>query len=120
MDKDLLATPLFHNRGVPREELPSTDDTLGWIDLLLTHPAISTQYILEVADGVWECRCGNTSEFEGFDTCDEFGIVVEPVLGPWDGSLHLCGRCNRIINGDTLEVLAYASQEVAEVNEDYR
>lgn len=88
--------------------------------MLLAHPALTSDYILEIADGRWECRCGNTHDWEGFDTCDELGGVVESVLGPWDGSVHLCNRCYRVINGDTLEILGSAAESIIEANEEYR
>lgn len=103
-----------------QQRSPSSDNSLHWTDLLLAHPALTSEYILEIADGVWECRCGNTRDGEGFDTCDELGRVVEPVLGPWDGSLHLCTHCYRIINSDTLEILGSASEPIIEANEEYR
>jgi len=102
------------------KQASSPNDHFHWAELLLVNPGLTAQYVLEIADGVWECRCGNTPDFEGFDPCDELGRIVQPVLGPWDGSLHLCSRCGRIISGDTLEVLGYASIEVIEKNDDYR
>ena len=95
-------------------------DALHWTDLLLAHPALTSEYILEIADGVWECRCGNTEELEGFIACDENGLEVAEELGPWDGVLRACQRCWRVINGDTLEVLGLVSESVIDQNEEYR
>lgn|GEM_PF-2962110 len=115
-----FVTPISNNGGVSKHQSPSGVNPLHWTDLLLAHPAITAEYILEIADGVWECRCGNTHDSDGFEACDELGRVVEPVLGTWDGALHLCTRCYRIISGDSLEVLGSASMAVVEVNEEYR
>jgi len=105
---------------VTEQHSPSSESPLHWTDLLLAHPALTPEYILEISDGSWECRCGNTQDFEGFETCTESGRFVEPELGPWDGSLHLCTRCHRVINGDTLEILRSASESIIEANEEYR
>lgn len=95
-------------------------DTRHWTDLLLTHPAVTSQYILEIAEGVWECRCGNLTESEGFIPCNEDGLEVPEELGPWDGILRACQRCWQIINSDTLEVLGFASESVIDQNDEYR
>ena len=58
-----------------------------WTDLLLAEVELTPQYILEVADGCWECRCGNKSNSDGFETCSEFGVLVPSELGLWDGVL---------------------------------
>ena len=96
------------------------DSGLDWTDLLLAHPELTSQFILEVSDGVWECRCGNSTESEGFIACDEEGLEVPEELGPWDGVLRACQRCWRVINGDTLEVLRFASDSVVTANDEYR
>lgn len=96
------------------------DSGLDWTDLLLAHPELTSQFILEVSDGVWECRCGNSTESEGFIACDDEGLEVPEELGPWDGILRVCQRCWRVINGDTLEVLGFASESVVAANDEYR
>ena len=60
----------------------------------------------------WICACGNTPTSDGFFACDEAGRYVEPVKG-WKG-LYRCGRCGRIIDQSSLEVLGYAqvSEEI--------
>ena len=93
---------------------------IHWTDLLLGHPELVAQFIIENSEDKWECRCGNTHESEGFDPCDEFGEVVPAELGPWDGILYVCTRCWRVINGNTLEILRVTEVEVVEKNLEYR
>lgn len=53
----------------------------------------------------WICICKNTPIGSGFDTCDENGNYLEPMLGNgWNG-FYCCADCGRIINQDTLEVV---------------
>lgn len=118
-----FATPTCNNHAVVATRSPGEPQTgsgLDWTDLLLAHPAVSSQYILEISDGIRECRCHNTDDLEGFESCDQQGRIVEPVLGHWDGSLQICTRCWRIINGDTLEVLGMTSEAIVDANEQYR
>lgn len=93
---------------------------IHWTDLLLGHPELVAQYILEISDGQWECRCGNTHDHEGFEPCDEFGVEVAAELGPWDGALYVCTKCWRVISGDTLEILRVARPAVIDLNTEYR
>jgi len=93
---------------------------LDWADLLLADLSITPQYIIETKHGLWECRCGNTEHLEGFACCDGQGLIVERVLGPWDGRTNICLRCCSIINGDTLEILGIANQAIADKNDEYR
>ena len=93
---------------------------IHWTDLLLAHPEFVSQYILEISEDKWECRCGNTHESEGFEPCDEFGKEVLAELGPWDGALYVCTRCWRVINGDTLEILRHTEAAVIDKNLEYR
>ena len=44
------------NSQVGRTDLPQ----IHWTDLLLAHPEFVSQYILEISEDKWECRCGNT------------------------------------------------------------
>ena len=89
---------------------------LHWTDLLLADIELVPQYILEISDGNWECRCGNSPDSDGFEACNELGELVPAELGPWDGVLQACTRCWRIINGDTLEILGLAKESVIETN----
>lgn len=91
-----------------------------WTDMLLTHPAIAREYIIEESMDWWICRCGNKPNHEGFYSCSEIGERCEPSIGEWDGKHWLCERCYRIINGDTLEVVGTCSQDVFNKNEEYR
>lgn len=53
----------------------------------------------------FECLCGNTAEQDGFFSCDINGSLVSPDLdGEWDEIHYICSQCERVINGDTLEV----------------
>jgi hypothetical protein len=45
---------------------------------------------------------------------------VPAELGPWDGILHVCTRCWRVIDGNTLEILRFTEVEVIEKNLEYR
>jgi len=100
------------NQKAPRGDFSE----LHWTDLLLADIKLIPQYILEVADNYWECRCGNTPNSDGFEACNEFGLLVPSELGPWGGVLWACLRCWRIINGDTLEVLGFAEATVIDTN----
>ena len=104
------------NSPIGQPNLPQ----IHWTDLLLAHPEFVPQYILEISEDKWECRCGNTHESEGFGPCDEFGKEVPAELGPWDGALYVCTRCWRVINGDTLEILRHAEATVIDKNLEYR
>lgn len=54
----------------------------------------------------WRCLCGNTAFEAGFYTCDNKGHEMEPLIGSqWNG-LYVCGECGRVIDGDTLKVVA--------------
>lgn len=69
---------------------------------LLTRP----EYILLEDDSdEWLCLCGNNSFDYGFYTCDSKGEEMEPLIGSdWNG-LYVCGKCGRIINGDSRKVV---------------
>lgn len=58
----------------------------------------------------WVCLCGNTAEQDGFFPSLEDGTRVEPFSGEknpmWEEKLKVCGRCGRVINLETLEVVA--------------
>jgi hypothetical protein len=52
----------------------------------------------------WICLCGNRPDSDGFYPCDKDGNEVEPVEG-WE-NLYVCARCGRIINQESLKVVA--------------
>lgn len=56
----------------------------------------------------WICVCGNTPTSDGFYPCDQNGNEMEPVKG-WP-DLYSCGRCGRIVNQHTLEVVGRKAQ----------
>jgi len=69
------------------------------------------EHITEETEGCWVCRCGNTPEHDGFHTSSSEGLAQSPYIeGPWDDIHWLCGRCFRIIDGNTLEVKGVASE----------
>ena len=56
-------------------------------------------------DEAWLCLCGNRPDSDGFFTCDGNGDEMEPaLLSNWDG-LYVCGRCGRIVQQTTLEIV---------------
>jgi hypothetical protein len=58
----------------------------------------------------WICLCDNTSFADGFATCDSKGEEMEPDIdSDWNG-LYVCVRCDRIINGDTREVVGQRAE----------
>jgi len=91
-------------------------EVLDWTDLLLAHPADVPQYIIEIAEGEWECRCGNSSSSEGFRPARADGSLTLEVLGPWDGKTYACDRCGRVVDGDTLQILGHTSDGAWDAN----
>lgn len=57
-------------------------------------------------DGAWVCLCNNKPADEGFYPVNRQFIVVDPVAELWDSTNYVCCRCGRVINMDTLEVVA--------------
>lgn len=53
----------------------------------------------------WVCLCGNTPAATGFYPCDVEGRQGEPTPTDWTTNCYVCGRCGRIINQKTLEVV---------------
>jgi hypothetical protein len=51
----------------------------------------------------WICVCANHPDSDGFFPCDKDGNEMEPAEG-WE-NLYVCGRCGRIIDQDSLEVV---------------
>ena len=69
------------------------------------------ELITEEVTGSWVCRCGNKPEQDGFHTSTSKGLAQSPYVdGDWDNIHWLCGRCFRIIDGNTLEVKGVASE----------
>lgn len=90
----------------------SSGNAFHWTELLLAPASALPMYIIETSSDVWECRCENRSDTEGFFPCTEEGEIVPWELGSrWDGKTYVCVRCWRLINGDTLEVLGVCSDE---------
>jgi hypothetical protein len=58
----------------------------------------------------WRCICGNTPGSDGFFPCDKDGNEMEPSIGSNWAGLYVCARCGRIIEQDTLEVVARNEQ----------
>jgi hypothetical protein len=54
----------------------------------------------------WECLCGNAPMLDGFYPIHD-GRECEPTAeGPWDGVHYFCASCFRVIDQNTLEVVA--------------
>jgi len=67
---------------------------------------VSTNEYIKHEEGnaeAWVCLCSNRPDSDGFFPCDKDGNEMEPVEG-WE-DLYVCGRCGRIIDQLTLEVL---------------
>jgi hypothetical protein len=66
------------------------------------------------------CICGNQPNYDGFYSCLTDGTIVSPTLdGEWNGETYICERCQRIIDGNTLEVTGVAGDRVAYKNMRY-
>ncbi len=52
----------------------------------------------------WVCLCGNRSLDEGFYPCDSWGNDLKSIAD-WTTGWYVCGRCGRIIDGRTLQVV---------------
>jgi hypothetical protein len=51
----------------------------------------------------WVCVCGNRPDSDGFFPCEKDVNEMTPAEG-WD-NLYVCGRCGRIIDQSSLEVV---------------
>jgi len=92
-----------------------------WTDMLLVHPEIAQDYIVEEETDWWVCKCGNQPDGDGFYTCNEIGEIVPPsVLEGWDEKHYVCHRCWLIINSNTLEIIGECSPDVPNKNNEFR
>lgn len=55
------------------------------------------------------CECGNEPDRDGFESCRQDGVVVEPTERDWDGIHYLCPVCLSIYDQYTLEQAGTAS-----------
>lgn len=92
-----------------------------WLDMLLIHPAIAREYIVEHETDWWECKCGNTPNMEGFYTSNELGEICPPSASEgWDEVHYVCHRCWRIINQNNLEIVGQCSEDAYNKNDEFR
>jgi hypothetical protein len=92
-----------------------------WTDMLLVHPEVARDYIVEEETDWWVCKCGNQPDGDGFYTCNEIGEIVPPsVLEGWDEKHYVCHRCWLIINSNTLEIVGECSPDVLNKNNEFR
>jgi hypothetical protein len=92
-----------------------------WTDMLLVHPEVARDYIVEEETDWWVCKCGNQPDGDGFYTCNEIGEIVPPsVLEGWDEKHYVCHRCWLIINSNTLEIIGECSPDVLNKNNEFR
>ncbi len=89
--------------------------------MLLVHPEVARDYIVEEETDWWVCKCGNQPDGDGFYTCNEIGEIVPPsVLEGWDEKHYVCHRCWLIINSNTLEIIGECSPDVLNKNNEFR
>lgn len=63
--------------------------------------------ILKGDNDHWECICGNDTMGLGFQTCNNDGDYIEPIVSSnWSG-LYACQSCGRIIDQDSREVIGH-------------
>lgn len=53
----------------------------------------------------WVCICGNTPYHEGFHWCDIEGNLLDD-----ESRYYRCDSCGRIIDAETLQVVAYTQK----------
>jgi hypothetical protein len=70
------------------------------------------EYIIRGSDddADWICICGNETERLGFHPCDSAGNKMEPLASSDWNDLYVCGKCGRIIDQNTLEVVGLSSE----------
>ena len=92
-----------------------------WTDMLLVHPEVARDYIVEEETDWWVCKCGNQPDGDGFYTCNEIGEIVPPsVLEGWDEKHYVCHICWLIINSNTLEIVGECSPDALNKNNEFR
>ena len=57
----------------------------------------------------WVCICGNRPSEDRFLPCNRSGELVARTPATWPEPLYRCGRCGRVIDGDTRAVLSLAA-----------
>jgi len=76
-----------------------------------------TEHLTEPAQDWLVCPCGNEPYLDGFYPCGSDGTMLSPdINGDWDSVTHICSRCSRIFDTDTLLVSGIASEQVAFAN----
>jgi hypothetical protein len=50
---------------------------------------------LQFGDDEFKCVCGNSAEYDGFNTCDAEGNSMEPTPLEWKDH-YKCNRCDKI------------------------
>ena len=59
-----------------------------------------------LAEDAWVCICGNEPHLDGFYAYAD-GHEVEPTPEDWDGVHYFCASCFRVIDQNTLAVVAH-------------
>jgi hypothetical protein len=63
-----------------------------------TLPRFNSNPIIVIPNDVdagWECECGNDEMGSGFATCNNIGVLMEPLIGSdWNG-MYICGGCGQ-------------------------
>jgi hypothetical protein len=70
---------------------------------------------IDITHDWFRCLCGNEPHYEGFYSCEVWGEIVSPTPA-WTNDHYVCGRCSRIIIGETGIVVGVCSEEVAHKN----
>lgn len=64
----------------------------------------------------WVCICGNMPSENGFYSCDASGALADGAMDEsangWDGKHYLCNQCKRVIDGDTLQIVAQRKYQI--------
>jgi hypothetical protein len=59
------------------------------------------EYVTGIAEGWWECLCGNEPHFGRFTASDRDGSPVDPGSAEWDQRTNVCRSRGRIFVQDT-------------------
>jgi hypothetical protein len=76
--------------------------------------ASMSERISGIAQGWWECPCGNEPHMHGFTPSDANGRPVEPTSESWDERTNVCSSCGRIFDQDTGLVIGRRDTPFAE------